>query len=201
MALPVAARERVNRTLERVQHLVSLYESYVGQGQGRREIRASDVLRAATVLLHATLEQLLRDLAAEALPTASREALDRVPLVGIEGRPEKFLLGALVEHRRKRVSELIRESVDAHLSRVNYNSTEEVAALLRSVGIDPGRVNGRFRDLEALMQRRHHIVHQADRNPERGRGQHWAQSIGRHTVRRWIEAVEEFVAAVDGEIP
>lgn len=201
MALPVDTRERVERTLGRVRHLVSLYESYVGQGQGRRQIGASDVLRAATVLLHATLEQLLRDVAGHYLPTAPREALDHVPLVGIEGRPEKFLLGALAEHREKRVDALIRASVDAHLARVNYNDTEEVAILLRSVGIDPARVNGRFSDLEALMKRRHHIVHQADRNPEHGSGQHWAKSIGRHTVRRWIEAVEEFVEAVDAQIP
>jgi hypothetical protein len=201
MPLPPGTRERVDRTLERVRHLVSLYEAQVGLGQGRREIPASDVLRAATVLLHATLEQLLRDLAAHRLPTAGRESLDRVPLVGIEGRPEKFFLGALAEHREKRVADVIRESVDAHLSRVNYNDTEEVAALLRSVGIDPARVNGRFPDLEALMVRRHHIVHQADRNPAHGRGQHWAQSIGRRTVRRWIEAVEQFVAAVNDQVP
>jgi hypothetical protein len=201
MPLPVETRERVDRTLERVRHLVSLYEAYVGQGQGRRDIRASDVLRAATVLLHATLEQLLRDLATQYLPAAPREALDVVPLVGIKGRAEKFLLGALAEHREKQVSDLIRESVDAYLSKVNYNDTEDVAVLLRSVGIDTARVNGRFADLEALMQRRHQIVHQADRNPERGRGQHWAQSIGRHTVLRWIEAVEDFVAAVDAQVP
>ena len=47
-----------------------MYTTRAGTGQGRRSVQDTDILRAAVVLLHATLEDLLRSLADWKLPTA-----------------------------------------------------------------------------------------------------------------------------------
>jgi hypothetical protein len=201
MPIQPALRARVEKNIARVANLVKLYDDIAGTGQGRRPMGSSDVLRAATVLLHASLEDLLRGLAARYLPTSTEEALNSVPLVGLPGRAEKFMLGALAAHRGKSVDTVIKESVDEHLSTSNYNNTGEISRLLTSLGIAPGQVNGRFGDLSELMSRRHHIVHVADANDQQGQGQHAARSLGKHTVRRWIEAVEEFLDAIDAAVP
>jgi hypothetical protein len=44
-----------------------------------------------------------------------------------------------------------------------------------------------------MMNRRHQIVHRADRNAHPGSGHHRASSIGRPAVTNWIDAVSEFV--------
>ena len=199
MPLPADLIDEVIRNLKRVEHLVVLYEEKVGAGRGRKDVPVSDILRAATVFLHATLEDFLRRLASRSLPTAPAEVLDKVPLVGLEGRAEKFFLGALVAHRNKSVEQVLQASIEAHLNRANYNDPDEIASLLRSLGIDPARVNGRFGDLREMMERRHLIVHQADRNAAAGPGQHSAKSIGRKKVKLWIDAVTTFVASVADE--
>src|SRR5262245_37299638 len=155
MPLAPVARDRVERNVERARHLVTIYRGLVGDGRGRREYRSSDLLRAAVVFLHAAVEELLRSIAADQLPRGASSALDSIPLVGLGPRPEKFLLGALADHRGESVEDVIQASVEAHLSRCNWNDTEEIAMLLRRVGVDPASVNGRFPDLAQMIERRH----------------------------------------------
>jgi hypothetical protein len=193
---------KVWENLERVKSLLDLYAAQRGKGRGRRVVALSDLLRAAVVLLHASLEDFLRQVATERLPSAGAAALDQVPLAGMKtGRPEKFFLGALAVYRGSMVDDVIRRSVDEHLARASYGSVEEVAVLLQALGVDVKKVNAQFGALAELMKRRHHIVHQADRNPRRGAGQQQAQSLGSVAVARWLRAVEGFVADVDGELP
>ena len=186
--------------VERVKNLVGIY-SGLGSGQGRRPVKAADVLRAAVVFLHAALEEYVRGLILEKWPTSGREVLDAVPLAGLNdhGRPEKFLLGQLAIHRHKTVQELIQESVDGYASILNVNNTRDLAELLKKLAIETKSVNQRFADLEALMARRHQIVHQADRNDTPGTGNHWATSLSTPMVNNWIEAVDEFVSAIERE--
>lgn len=56
------------------------------------EVNFSDILRAAVVLVHATLEDLLRSMAATLLPFADEATLNTIPLAGTgsPGRAEKF---------------------------------------------------------------------------------------------------------------
>lgn len=186
-----------NDNASRVENLLALYEQSHGRGRGRRSVNATDILRAAVVLLHATLEELLRGTARWRLPSAPAGALEGIPLVGAK---ERFTLGELTNHRGKTVDDVIAESVLTYLERSNYNSTREIASFLTSIGVDVARVNGRFADIDALMQRRHIIVHQADRNPQRGRGVHRARHITVHMLRNWIDAVRAFGASLEPEL-
>jgi hypothetical protein len=99
---------------------------------------AMDIIRAAVVFLHASLEEFLRAVGRELLPTGRREALDWVPLLGESpvGDAKKFFLGSLRTHERKTVARLLRESVEAHLARRTFNSSSEINAFLIDCGID-----------------------------------------------------------------
>jgi len=192
--------ERFSQNVARVRNLVDVYETYLaGQGKGRRGHARTDVLRAATVLLHAAVEDLLRSLAYWKLPLANAEVLDKIPLISA-APAMRYSLGALASHRGKSVDDLIIASVNGYLERSNYNNPEEVASFLTSIGIDVAKVDGWFPKLDEIMKRRHQIVHRADRDETGGKGKHAVRSIGRKKVREWIDAAEELGEAVLNEV-
>lgn len=194
--------ERLRDNIGRVKNMVAIYQSHLqGSGSGRRGHLETDVLRAATVFLHASLEDLLRSLSYWKLPGAQKDTIDKIPLVGSKGGAAKFLLGELVAHKGKTIDDLIKESVNQYLERSNYNNVEEIAILLSSIGIDPINVNGEFSVLTELMSRRHQIVHRADIDISGGQGNHKVRSISVVIVNKWIESVEKFGASVLSEIP
>lgn len=188
--------------LTRVSRLVAAYETLRGSGRGRRSVCKLDILRAAIVLLHASLEDFLRSLAAVFLPAAEEEVLNSVPLVGTErsGRPEKFLLGKLAAHRGKTVDDVIKESVEQHLEYSNYNNASDIAALLGKIGVRVDAVESTFANLEKIIKRRHQIVHRADRVQSSGSGHHYARSINPNQVRSWVGVTKDFMTKVLNEI-
>lgn len=198
--MKIQIQARFSENIDRVKNLVQIYETHLaGEGGGRRTHQKTDVLRAATVLLHAATEDLLRSLAYWKLPAANAAVLDQFPLVG-NGPALKHSLGALAAHRGRSVDDLIRESVDAYLERSNYNSTSEVARFLTQISLDVAPVQSTFTELDELMARRHQIVHRADIDAAGGQGNHRVRSIGVATVNRWIKNVEAFSTALMAQV-
>lgn len=195
-------RTTFDQNIARVESLVSLYQAHASAtGKGRKPASVLDILRAAVVLLHASLEDLLRGVAAWKLPLAGKSALDEIPPSGTGPNLKKLALGDLVAYRGRSIDEVISASVDEYLVRSNYNSTKEIASLMKSVGVDPGKVNAKFSGLEALMLRRHQIVHRADRQAAvRGSGDHRVRAINRQTVERWIADAKAFVDVTLSEL-
>lgn len=188
---------RFELNLERVRNLVSIYRNHLsGAGGGRRGHQTTDVLRAATVLLHAALEDVLRSLAYWKLPQTNAAVLESIPLVG--GSATKFNLGSLAVHRGKTIDEVIKESTDASLERSNYNNRREVLNLLASIGLNAAPLQQYMAALEETMLRRHQIVHRADANsnPRPGRGNHRVATIAPGKLNGWITNTEKFVQAV-----
>jgi len=181
-----------------VRNLADLYGKIGSVGRGRRPVRSGDVLRAAVVLLHATVEDFTRTILQQLLPIQEDTVLNKVPLFGTgnHGRAEKFLLGKLVQFRGKKVDEVLAKSVEVFLERSNYNSPDDLASAIESVGLDKTKVESLFRALAEMMKRRHSIVHRADRNPRIGRGQHKYKSIGTEKLASWIPAVEGFAEEI-----
>ena len=191
--------DRFALNITRVKNLVSIYSNLqAGQGQGRRSHKVTDVLRAATVLLHASVEDVLRSLAYWKLPAAATQVLDQIPFAG--GTATKITLGTLSSHRGKLVDDVIKESVDANLERSNYNNAVEVCSLLQSIGLNTTAVQPYLTTIEAAMKRRHQIVHRADSNPNPGRGNHRVVSIAPAIVNTWITNTEQFVHAVLSQV-
>jgi hypothetical protein len=192
-------RNNFNENLARVESLVTVYESHPdAHGRGRKSAEVLDILRAAVVFLHATLEDALRSIARWKLPSAGSVVLNEIPLIGQGSNPKKFLLGELANHRGKRIDDVLIESVNAYLEHSNYNNTADISKLLQSVGVEVvPAVNYRFADLQALMERRHHIVHRADRQQAvTGSGDYEIRAINKDTVRNWIAVVRDFGAAL-----
>ncbi len=180
--------------LARVRSLVSAYQAHpIASGRGRKPVYVLDILRAAVVLLHASLEDLLRGVAAWKLPVAGKATLDEIPLAGTGPVVKKLALGDLVAHRGRTVDNVIADSVNEYLLRSNYNNTADISRLLSSVGVDTSAVNSRFAGLDALMKRRHQIVHRADRQTTvRGSGDHRVRAINQTTVASWISDAQSF---------
>lgn len=189
-------RERFNGNVNRVRKLVETYAELIDGRAGRPSVEKTDVLRAAVVLLHATLEDLIRTVGEERLPlVADEETLDKMSMVG-RGNPSKFSLGALSRHRGRSVEEVLRESVEAHLTRSSYNNPGQIAKLLDAAKIDPKLVMPEKNHIGAMMARRHWIAHRADRNTRVGRGHHATRPLGKPAVELWIHAVESVGARI-----
>jgi len=172
----------------------------MGKGSGRRHHSKTDVLRAAVVLLHAAMEDLLRSIAYWKLPSASSEVLSGIPLVS-KTPAIKFTLGDLVAFRGQGVDEIIQSSVEGFLERSNYNNTTDISSLLINVGIDVTKVNPYYPALDLVMSRRHQIVHRADRDDKAaGKGKHNITSIGVNTVEKWATEVKAFGDSVLAEL-
>ena len=187
---------------KRVENLLDVYRTLRAGGRGRSSVGATDVLRAATVLLHSSLEEVFRNLYRWRLPHADEEILNEIPLAGTgSGRPEKFLLGKLAPYTGRFVQNVILDSIEEYCNYTNINNAGELVKCLQRVSVDPEPFRIHLGELERLMSRRHQIVHQADRNDEPGRGQHRAQSLSIAAVERWMQCVNTFVQAVVAAVP
>lgn len=71
--------------LKRVRNLVRIYTVTTPSIQGRKTVKHGDILRAAIVLLHASLEEFLRAIALWKWQGASKEVLDKVRFVDGKG--------------------------------------------------------------------------------------------------------------------
>jgi len=102
-------KSRFHVNMDRITGLVKLIHSDIDslrptdplQSEGAR----ADILRAITVFLHATFEDVLRTTARERLPNATTEVLDNIPLVGTSQpkSPREIFLGC-VECTSRKVS-------------------------------------------------------------------------------------------------
>jgi hypothetical protein len=189
---------RFNSNLERVEHLVALYETAT-TGPGRRPVDTSDILRSAVVFLHATLEDFLRSLLECKPTTAQALYLKDIPLMGKKPR-SSFTLDDLAHFRGSNVDDIISRSVADYLERSNFNDPGEVGSVLESIGLMRSLLDPYRDKLGPMMKRRHWIVHRADRNKATGSGQHAALGLQKATVETWSNAVRQFGTAVLNQI-
>ena len=186
-------QENINRAIS----LVQLYISLSASPNFHQHPATTDILRAAVVLAHATLEDFLRTIGINLLPAADPPALDHVPLasLGTSGRPEKFYLGSLARFRGKTVDEVIAASVSDHLNRMSFNEVSDIASLLRDLKVDISKVDATFPELQRLMRRRHAIVHQAYRAQSEGETGAALTPVVHSDILIWFDAILKFSQA------
>jgi hypothetical protein len=177
--------------LARVRELVRVHEGLAADDPGAASSEATDVLRAAVVFLHATLEDVLRTLLERRwLRVADPRTFDDVPIAtGPDLRQQKITLADLVLHRGKSVADLVQESIDAHLERSSFNHVGDIKTALARSGVDARSVAPYEGALAAMMSRRHQIVHRADMPQVFGSGRRAATPLALATVEAWIAAV------------
>jgi RiboL-PSP-HEPN len=152
---------------ENTSRLRRLLDIYLSRLKRRGFVKSAhdgseDILRAIVVLTHASLEDFLRTLAVTFLPFANEEVLNRIPLAGLDRPAEKFSLGKLLLYKGQTVENVIQKSVREHLDRSTYNSIRDIVSLLETLGFDPSAHKDSFPKIEAMIKRRHQIVHHAD---------------------------------------
>lgn len=126
--------------------------------------------------------------------------MNEVALAGIDEKNRtKFQLGELLVYRESTVGELIALSIDEHLARSSFNNVNDLVKFLRDVGADlsPEVRNTLFPKISTMMDRRHHIVHQADRSDSVGSGIHRYKSLSLRQVLDWKASVDRFVLEVN----
>jgi hypothetical protein len=193
---------RYSQNFRRVLGLVELHIALQKSGKVAPPGTEEDVLRAAVVFLHASLEDFLRSVASSLLPTASETALNEIPLKSgsRNGRPEKFLLGALTRFRGKSVDQVIRDSVASHLERSNFNDVQEIARLLESLGLQRGIGKDFYSDLAELIERRHQIVHRADVVDDPTGDGADIRPIDPQRILDWLRTFEKFMSEILPEV-
>jgi hypothetical protein len=190
--------------LLRVSHLVSVYvevRKKHNKARGRVWTHLSDILRAAVVLCHASLEEFLRGIV-YIEGDWNDEFLQKVPLPG-DRRPfggERFCLSDLRRFEDYKVADLIEESVYEHLRKRSFSRVEDVVWALRVARIPTKALESFFPRIDALMQRRHSIAHTGDIDEELGKGHHSTKSISLKTVEDWNLKLGQFFMVVADQI-
>jgi hypothetical protein len=190
--------DRITHNLVRTENLVLLADEVYPNPPAGLQLYRQDIIRAAVVFLHATLEDLLRHVGSMYLVNSSEEVLNRVALVGSSDvlRPEKFFLGRLAAHRGKSVDQLLSDSVTAYLDRVSFSDVTEISRLLEAIGISLDPIRRFYPSLSSLMSRRHQIVHKADLLDAASGGPREAMTIDGKLVMEWHATVKAFISAV-----
>jgi len=186
--------------MSRVSRLSSLYSSLKKSPEFSSNSATDDILRVSVVFIHSTLEEFLRGLAVELLPKADEKALNNIPLITESGRAEKFGLGSLARLKGKTIDEVITKSVESYYERSNFNNTADINALLKDLGIDNSKVKHHFPELNNLMNRRHLIVHRADKIKQLQENPDALVSITMEEVDKWQQIVAEFCAGIIGDV-
>lgn len=171
-------RERTSENINRVKNLIKIYERV----KDDKNEHNTDILRAAVVLLHATLEDCLRSLSYSRLPSSTPDELNQTQ--------HKLTLGKIAEYRGKTVNELIADSVLEYLERATYNNSADIAKALKSLSITLEKPD--LTQLDIAIKRRHVIVHRADRSDKDGEVSRVTPIQATH-VSKWVEDVERFI--------
>jgi hypothetical protein len=212
---PLAERVRTDRDFQkRISDIIKPYVEHMAENFNRASAligashgltdksQAQDVLRAAVVLNHAYLEDLLRTLAGQLLPEAGEAALNDIPLAGSESvaHPQKLQLGKLARHKGKMVDDVIRESIARHLDRVTYNDTNQISQQLETLGFKVAEHNQYFPAIQQMIQRRHQIVHRADKVKIGDSNAYKLQPIEPQQVSHWLGVTTNFMQSLMGPL-
>lgn len=195
-----AYKENFDKNLERVKSLHSLYIKLKQENlRDSTNYKLTDILRAEIVLLHSSFEEYFRNILIDWLPIkASDETLKEFPISLKAGKKaEKLFLNDLAHYRGKTIDEIIQKSVLESMQLKSFNNEREIRSWCSKIGISLENFNG-MHEIDAALNRRHKIVHEADTN--RSDNGQKLQPINPGNVIPWIKAYEDLVNLIDGII-
>ncbi len=189
--------DRFRRNMQRVENLNKLYGK-AKESPKRPTVVEADVLRASIVFMHSSFEEYYRAVIIDRLPLSTDvEALKGICLLNSNQiRAERFTLAELKPFCEKTVSTLISDSVRHHMGTKSFSNYTEICSWSRKINIDLDTFS-KANEIDAMIKRRHKIVHEADLNYNSGRGHHRATPINLTKVQEWAEAVTELVSMID----
>ncbi len=157
-------------------------------------------MRAALVLLHSAEEDYFRNILIHWYPIkADSKALSEVSLAGSDGRTSKYSFDRFASFSGKTVDEVISESVREHFSRMSFNSYKDIDSRLKKIGLSLGAYK-RQAEIDALIQRRHKVVHEVDLMQDESSGKSRTRPIKSAQVRIWMECSMGLVQTIDEQV-
>lgn len=186
----------------RVSNLIAASQKLVTQDAKDAE-SADDILRAAVMFLHSSLEEIIRNLYLYRLPSVGQEALNKIPFVTLEGihRSKGILLGDLYMYQGSFVRNVINESINNYVNTLNINNADQLAECLKLADIQVEPLRQFFSQLNSLMKRRHQIVHQMDRANELDPLSDPVNQINATLVADWKQSLEGFANMLFDSVP
>lgn len=191
-----------DKNFRRANSLIELYLSLPKKGYS--VYARSDLLRVTIVMLHSTLEDFLRNLLNWKLPeVANKDLLSKIPINAnnqFDNRKTKFGLDELVDYKGKTIDEIISVSIKNHLDTISFNSVEDIVSNLKKINIRPSvQMENYFPLISEMIDRRHNIVHQADRELIPGKISR-IKSINYKTVLKYKNTVDKMVNEIVNQI-
>lgn len=184
--------------LKRVDSLIAIYDAI--SDKNTEKMRATDVLRAAVVFLHASQEDYYRSVLSDWLIVkAEPKVLKDVALANSPGRAQKITLQDLLPFAEQTVEEVLRESVRQAMSNTSFNRYSEICTWFRAIGVSLDRFKDQGR-IEKLISRRHRIVHEVDLSNRENNGSKKTASLDKRTVLSWRKAVIELLTLIDEQV-
>lgn len=177
------------KNFSRIDNLMKLYRTHLHPNNIRSK---GDVLRTIVVMTHSTLEDFLRNILRWKLPESSSEILNKVTLTGKKGR-SKIEFKDIVELKGNTVETIVQKSINEYLNMVSFNNTNDIASHMSSINIETELLNNYFSNLDSMINRRHNIVHKADRTNDEDISRTRVKTITHNQVERWIRNVDDFV--------
>ncbi|OHR75075.1 HEPN domain-containing protein [Neisseria subflava] len=188
---------------ERVESLIQIYKNLgTEKKKGRKSVLHTDILRSSVVFLHASLEEVMRGLAIIIWPTKDAKFInDRVPLWSEKkkDRSDKFYLGELLNFEPDTtIREIIQDSVKQYIdSKFTINNVGQLKKEITDLEIFVNISDSEAQILEGFFQRRHSIVHHADKNNNiGGSGNHSTKTIKPKDVEKYITEVDKVIQAL-----
>jgi RiboL-PSP-HEPN len=183
-------QDRYNFNIRRVNRLIDIFDELGDRIAGSYGV---DLLRAAVVLLHAALEDVLRNMIEWKLPLDKKAMLARLRFPTTE-RKEKCSLLELVElYPDKTVQEIQTLAFEHYLNHLNWNSRKDIEETLKMLKLGSPKDKQTLLTVDDLIQRRHLIVHQGDRDHFDNTSHGKIRDLDAYEVREWIDAVEKFI--------
>jgi hypothetical protein len=164
---------------------------------------SKDVLRAAVVFLHSSLEEVIRNLYTHRVWDISAEHLNNIPFLDHDSshRAKPFSLGDLKNHKGRFVDTIITSSLEKYLDTSTTNNSAQLIEHLKRVNIDHAPFSDFYASLDSLMKRRHQIVHQMDRINVLDPQKDPVTDIDLVTVMNWRNTLNNFFGTLIGIVP
>ncbi|MNN16997.1 hypothetical protein D3C81_1301620 [compost metagenome] len=179
--------------LSRVKSLLDLFQQSSINDIGTHDQR-SELLRAAVVFLHSSIEEIVRNLFVDRLPKLSTEVLNELTYskYGPTNRSKGVMLGdLLLNHSGRLVDNVIFDAINSYIDRLNINNSDQLVAQLQKIQIETQPIKPFLLEIDSLMKRRHQIVHQMDREDALDPDTRPISRIDVDSVKNWTDSVSQ----------